>query len=87
VSDGLLERLDSYPAREGRSRSDVVREAIERYLDATRQAGLDRLIVTPTRTVDRRSMDRADDRRGALANRSEAWRIGHSEGGSVAADW
>ena len=45
LSDELLERLDSYRAREGRSRSEVVREAIERYLDADRQAELDRLIV------------------------------------------
>jgi metal-responsive CopG/Arc/MetJ family transcriptional regulator len=45
LTDELLERLDSYRAREGRSRSQVVREAIERYLDADRQAELDRLIV------------------------------------------
>jgi Arc/MetJ-type ribon-helix-helix transcriptional regulator len=44
-SDDLLERLDSYRAREGRSRSDVVREAVERYLAADREAEIDRLIV------------------------------------------
>jgi hypothetical protein len=31
-----------------------VRAANERYLDATRQAELDRLIVTPKRTVDQK---------------------------------
>jgi metal-responsive CopG/Arc/MetJ family transcriptional regulator len=45
LSDDLLERLDSFRAREGRSRSEVVREAIERYLEADREAEIDRLIV------------------------------------------
>ena len=45
LSDELLDRLDSYRAREGRSRSDVVREAIERYLAADREADVDRLLV------------------------------------------
>jgi metal-responsive CopG/Arc/MetJ family transcriptional regulator len=45
LSDELLERLDSYRAREGRSRSEVVRDAIERYLAGDREAEIDRLIV------------------------------------------
>jgi metal-responsive CopG/Arc/MetJ family transcriptional regulator len=45
LSDDLLARLDSYRAREGRSRSEVVREAIERYLATDREAEIDRLIV------------------------------------------
>jgi metal-responsive CopG/Arc/MetJ family transcriptional regulator len=45
LSDDLLERLDFYRAREGRSRSEVVREAIERYLEADREAEIDRLLV------------------------------------------
>ena len=45
LSDDLLERLDTYRTREGRSRSEVVREAIERYLAADREAEIDRLIV------------------------------------------
>jgi predicted DNA-binding protein len=45
LSDELLARLDSYRAREGRSRSEVVREAIERYLADDREAEIDRLIV------------------------------------------
>ncbi len=44
-SDELLERLDSYRARAGRSRSDVVREAVELYLAADREAEIDRLLV------------------------------------------
>ena len=45
LSDELLDRLDRYRAREGRSRSEVVREAIERYLAADREAEIDRLLV------------------------------------------
>ena len=45
LSDELLERLDSYRAREGRSRSEVIRDAIERYLAADREAEIDRLLV------------------------------------------
>jgi predicted DNA-binding protein len=45
LSDELLERLDARRAREGRSRSEVVREAIEQYLAADREAEIDRLIV------------------------------------------
>ena len=44
-SEELLARLDRYRAREGRSRSDVVREAVERYLAEDREAEVDRLIV------------------------------------------
>jgi metal-responsive CopG/Arc/MetJ family transcriptional regulator len=45
LSDDLLARLDSYRAREGRSRSDVIRAAVERYLAEDREAVIDRLIV------------------------------------------
>lgn len=45
LSDELLHRLDDYRAREGRSRSEVVREAIERYLADDREAETDRRLV------------------------------------------
>jgi metal-responsive CopG/Arc/MetJ family transcriptional regulator len=45
LTDDLLARLDAHRAGLGRSRSDVVREAIERYLEADREAEIDRLIV------------------------------------------
>jgi predicted DNA-binding protein len=45
LSDELLERLDAYRARAGRSRSEVVREAIERYLQTDREAEIDQLLV------------------------------------------
>ncbi|MBK5219275.1 MAG: ribbon-helix-helix protein, CopG family [Thermoleophilia bacterium] len=45
LSEELLRRLDERAAREGRSRSSLIREAIEGYLFDERSAELDRLIV------------------------------------------
>jgi metal-responsive CopG/Arc/MetJ family transcriptional regulator len=45
LSDELLARLDRYSARHRRSRSEVIRDAIEAYLAADREAEMDRLIV------------------------------------------
>jgi metal-responsive CopG/Arc/MetJ family transcriptional regulator len=45
LTDELLERLDARAAREGRNRSELVREAIINYLAADREAEIDRLIV------------------------------------------
>ena len=44
-SDELLARLDDYRTREGRSRSDGIREAVERYLAEDHEAQLDRRII------------------------------------------
>ena len=45
LSQDLLARLDDYRTRDGRSRSEVIREAIERYLAEDREATTDRRIV------------------------------------------
>lgn len=45
LSDELLAQLDSRAAREGRNRSDLIREALAGYLAADREAEIDRLIV------------------------------------------
>jgi len=45
LSDELLERLDTHRAREARSRSEVVRAAIEQYPAADREAEIDRQLV------------------------------------------
>ncbi|HEY1509722.1 MAG TPA: ribbon-helix-helix protein, CopG family [Solirubrobacteraceae bacterium] len=45
LTDELLERLDARAAREGRNRSELVREAIADYLATDREAEIDRLIV------------------------------------------
>ena len=44
-SDDLVERLDRYRARDGRSRSEVIREAVEQYLAADRESEIDRRLV------------------------------------------
>ncbi len=45
LTDELLTELDARRAREGRSRSELIRDAIEAYLAVDRQAALDRSIV------------------------------------------
>jgi metal-responsive CopG/Arc/MetJ family transcriptional regulator len=45
LSDELLAELDARAAREGRSRSELIREAITDYLAGDRQAELDRQII------------------------------------------
>jgi Arc/MetJ-type ribon-helix-helix transcriptional regulator len=45
LSDDLLTRLDRLTARAGRSRSEVIRDAVEAYLAADREAEIDRQIV------------------------------------------
>jgi metal-responsive CopG/Arc/MetJ family transcriptional regulator len=45
LSDELLAQLDARAAREGRSRSELIREALSGYLAADREADIDRRIV------------------------------------------
>jgi metal-responsive CopG/Arc/MetJ family transcriptional regulator len=45
LSDELLAQLDARVAREGRSRSELIREAVAGYLSEDRQAEIDRRIV------------------------------------------
>jgi metal-responsive CopG/Arc/MetJ family transcriptional regulator len=45
LSDELLAQLDERVAREGRSRSEVIREAVASYLAGDLQADIDRRIV------------------------------------------
>lgn len=45
LNDDLLAQLDALRARDGRSRSALVREALEQYLAADRDAEIDRLVV------------------------------------------
>jgi metal-responsive CopG/Arc/MetJ family transcriptional regulator len=63
LSTDLLTRLDARRAREGRSRSDVVREAIERYLADDREAEIDRLLVDGYTRVPSESADDGPARR------------------------
>jgi Arc/MetJ-type ribon-helix-helix transcriptional regulator len=45
LTDELLADLDARRAREGRSRSELIREAVERYLADDHEAAIDRAIV------------------------------------------
>ncbi len=45
LSDELLGQLDARVAREGRNRSELIREALSAYLAVDREAKIDRLIV------------------------------------------
>jgi predicted DNA-binding protein len=59
LSDELLRRLDERAAREGRSRSALIREAIEAYLYDEDKARIDREIIEgyeriPTTDVEMR---------------------------------
>ncbi len=45
LSDELLAQLDARAAREGRNRSELIRDALAHYLAADREAEMDRLIV------------------------------------------
>ena len=45
LTDELLAELDARRAREGRSRSELIREAIESYLADDRDAAIDDAIV------------------------------------------
>jgi metal-responsive CopG/Arc/MetJ family transcriptional regulator len=45
LSDELLAQLDERVTREGRSRSEVIREAVAIYLAGDREADTDRCIV------------------------------------------
>ena len=45
LSDELLAELDARAAREGRSRSELIRRALVDYLAGDRQAEIDRQIV------------------------------------------
>jgi metal-responsive CopG/Arc/MetJ family transcriptional regulator len=45
LSDELLAQLDERGAREGRSRSDLIREAVSGYLAGDPEADIDRRLV------------------------------------------
>ena len=51
LTDRLLAALDQYAAQAGRSRSDVIRSAIERYLDEVVQDEIDRAMIDGYRRV------------------------------------
>jgi metal-responsive CopG/Arc/MetJ family transcriptional regulator len=51
LSDELLAALDQVAASSGRSRSELIREAIERYIDEVLNREIDRRIVQGYRRI------------------------------------
>ena len=70
LTDALLVRLDERARSEGRSRSTLIREAIEEYLHDELEAELDRRIVEGYTRVPQTPLEDA----WALANAREAIR-------------
>ena len=72
LTDELLTELDVRRAREGRSRSELIRDAIEAYLAVDREDALDRAIVDGYTQVPPKENFGAD--RGARASiEAEPW--------------
>ena len=57
LNEGLLARLDERAARESRSRSALIRTAIERYLEDELAAEADRRIVEGYRRVPQTALE------------------------------
>src|SRR3954447_8894088 len=77
LSNELLEQLDRYRERDGRSRSAVIRAAIEQYLADERKAEIDRLILDGYRRMPQQEVGGAEAARRLIAeergSRREIW--------------
>lgn len=74
LNEALLARLDERAAREGRSRSALIRDAIQGYLHDDVAAELDRLIVDGYRRVPQTEVEDAWAEAAAReAIREEPW--------------
>lgn len=74
LSEELLKRLDERAAREGRSRSALIRDAIDEYLHDEAAAEIDRRIVEGYRRLPQTDEEYAGAERGAHdAVREEPW--------------
>jgi metal-responsive CopG/Arc/MetJ family transcriptional regulator len=72
LSDELLAQVDARAAREGRSRSDLVRDALAGYLADEREAAIDRqLIDAYTRAPQEDLLGARDAARALIA--AEPW--------------
>jgi Arc/MetJ-type ribon-helix-helix transcriptional regulator len=72
LSDELLAELDARRAREGRSRSELIREAIEAYLADDRRTAIDEAMVAGyTRTPPEEDLGAAWGARASIS--AEPW--------------
>lgn len=61
LTDDLIARLDERAAREGASRSQLIREAVKVYLAADRSAAIDRAIVEGYTLIPQAGPDGIDE--------------------------
>lgn len=74
LTQSLLQRLDERAAREGRSRSALIRDAIEAYLYDEEQARIDREIREGYERIPQTDEEVASaEREGREAIREEPW--------------
>jgi metal-responsive CopG/Arc/MetJ family transcriptional regulator len=74
LSDSLVAALDQRAAQQRRSRSDLIREALERYLAEDLEAEIDRQIVEAYRRIPQTAEDEAWARAsGRDMIREEPW--------------
>ena len=70
----LLARLDERAARERRNRSEVIRDAVDRYLSDERETEIDRLIVQGYTRQPQTPQDTASAQAAAIrAIAAEPW--------------
>jgi metal-responsive CopG/Arc/MetJ family transcriptional regulator len=73
LSDELLALLDERAARTGRSRSELIRSAIERELAEEREAAIDAAIVEGYRRIPQREHDLWADVSAKRSIADEPW--------------
>lgn len=78
LSDELLSQLDARVAREGRSRSELIREAVAGYLADDREAEIDRRIVEAYTRQPQEDLLSAEATALAMVS-GEPWEDSHAE--------
>jgi len=73
LSDELLALLDERAAKSGRSRSEIIRSAIERELAAEREAAIDKAIVDGYTRIPQAEHDPWAEASAIESIRAEPW--------------
>ena len=74
LNDALLEVLDQRAVETGRSRSDLIREAIEQYYKEDNEAAIDRAMVEGyTRVPDHDEFDGLAEASLQILNEDDPW--------------
>jgi len=88
LTQTLLRRLDERAAREGRSRSALIRDAIEDYLHDEEQAEISRRIVEGYERIPQTDEEMAGTEREVReAIREEPWWTEATSSGSISTMW